>query len=460
MALIKADRVKETSTSTGTGAFTLAGAATGFRRFSAVCAVNDTVFYVIDSDSGSEWETGLGTYSATDTLTRTTVHASSNSNSAVNFSAGTKNVYISQTARQINTISASPPAATGAPARLLDITGAAHTALAGYTEYSDIFLNLARTVQFATGGIGTQRTIRIEPPTYAFAGASGIDDAVTMQIEGGPVAGTNATITRQVGLKIISNTDNCTALGLQLNASQSANLFEVYDSNGTTGNYENLAAISSTGKFTTWKAAPAGYNGDGLGEAFGTSCLADHQSASAFGKGGWGAKAGSTAFGYLASAGGAYSTAIGNEASVFPTVSNSMALGSYASVSTSNTIVLGNSSISSLRCQVQTISALSDQRDKANIRPIQSVLEFVSALKPVQFDWNMRDGAKVGVPDYGFIAQDLVKAQQEQGFDWAELVDQSDQEKLLASYCKLVPILTKAIQELTEKVAVLEGRLA
>lgn len=98
MALISADRVRESSTSTGTGALTLAGAVTGFRAFSAVCAFNDTLFYVIVHQTANEWECGLGTYSGTNTLTRTTVHSSSNSGSAVNLSAGTKDVFIASTA--------------------------------------------------------------------------------------------------------------------------------------------------------------------------------------------------------------------------------------------------------------------------------------------------------------------------------------------------------------------------
>ncbi len=97
MAKIWADRVAETSTTTGTGDFTLAGAVTGFRAFSAVCATSDTVEYMIEAVDGSgvptgEWEIGLGTYSAANTLTRTTVRSSSNAGAAVNFSAGTKHV--------------------------------------------------------------------------------------------------------------------------------------------------------------------------------------------------------------------------------------------------------------------------------------------------------------------------------------------------------------------------------
>lgn len=104
MVLIKADRVKETSTSTGTGTFALAGAATGYRTFSSVCAIGDTFYYAISNQSNGEWESGIGTYSAANTLTRTTVHASSNSGNAVTFSAGTKEVFLTLTARHLDRI--------------------------------------------------------------------------------------------------------------------------------------------------------------------------------------------------------------------------------------------------------------------------------------------------------------------------------------------------------------------
>jgi hypothetical protein len=103
MALIRADRVKESSTSTGTGTFTLAGADSTYRTFASVCAVGDTVYYAIAHRTANEWEVGLGTYSATNTLTRTTVHSSSNANAAVTFSAGTKDVLLALTKTQLET---------------------------------------------------------------------------------------------------------------------------------------------------------------------------------------------------------------------------------------------------------------------------------------------------------------------------------------------------------------------
>lgn len=92
MALILADRVQETTTTTGTGTVTLAGAVSGFQSFSAVGNDNST-YYTITG--GADWEVGIGTYTSSGTtLSRTTVLSSSNSGSLVNFSAGTKNVFV------------------------------------------------------------------------------------------------------------------------------------------------------------------------------------------------------------------------------------------------------------------------------------------------------------------------------------------------------------------------------
>ena len=95
MALVLADRVKETSTTTGTGTLTLAGAAIGFQSF-AVIGNGNTCYYTITNQAvPAEWEVGIGTYtSAGTTLARTTILASSNAGSVVTLSAGTKDVFV------------------------------------------------------------------------------------------------------------------------------------------------------------------------------------------------------------------------------------------------------------------------------------------------------------------------------------------------------------------------------
>jgi hypothetical protein len=92
MALVVNDRVKETSTTTGTGSFTLAGAVTGFETFSSAIGNTNTTYYAIVNTTDGEFEVGLGTVGA-GTLSRDTIISSSNSDAAVDFAGGTKNVF-------------------------------------------------------------------------------------------------------------------------------------------------------------------------------------------------------------------------------------------------------------------------------------------------------------------------------------------------------------------------------
>lgn len=118
MTHIIEDRVMELSTSAGTGNFNLAGAAPGFRTFASVCIVGDTVPYYIEAIGSTglptgDYEYGLGTYSAANVLTRTTVRGSSNAGAAVPFAAGTKIVAVGIAA----------PVSAGAKKEWLDALG-------------------------------------------------------------------------------------------------------------------------------------------------------------------------------------------------------------------------------------------------------------------------------------------------------------------------------------------------
>ena len=95
MALVLNDRVKETTTTTGTSTVDLAGAETGFESFVAGIGNSNTCYYAIVHQTADEFEVGLGTVTdaTPDTLSRTTIISSSNSDSAVNFSSGTKDVF-------------------------------------------------------------------------------------------------------------------------------------------------------------------------------------------------------------------------------------------------------------------------------------------------------------------------------------------------------------------------------
>ena len=98
MPLVVKDRVQETTNTTGTGTITLAGAVSGFQSFSVIGNANTTYYAIV---GGTEWEVGLGTYTSSGTtLSRDTVLESSNGGTRVNFSAGTKNVFVTYPAEE------------------------------------------------------------------------------------------------------------------------------------------------------------------------------------------------------------------------------------------------------------------------------------------------------------------------------------------------------------------------
>ena len=102
MALVINDRVKETSTTTGTGTLNLAGAETGYESFVSGVGTGNTTYYAIELNAAGEWEVGIGTVTSgsPDTLSRDTIISSSNSDAAVTFSAGTKNVFCTLPAKK------------------------------------------------------------------------------------------------------------------------------------------------------------------------------------------------------------------------------------------------------------------------------------------------------------------------------------------------------------------------
>ena len=142
--------------------------------------------------------------------------------------------------------------------------------------------------------------------------------------------------------------------------------------------------------------------------------------------------------------------------------SNNTALGRDAnpsSSSASNEVTLGNSSITSLRCQDTSISSLSDRRDKTDIVDLPVGLDFINKIRAVKFKWQTREGvpSKDGTIRGGFIAQELQDVMTDFDAYWLNLVHDTNPEKLEAKQGKLIPVMVKAIQELSAKVAVLEG---
>ena len=143
MALVIADRVRETSTTTGTGTLTLAGAVSGFQTFSTAIGNTNTCYYTITL--GADWEVGLGTVAA-GTLARTTILKSSNAGSAVNFSAGIKDVFA--------TYPADKAVLTDSTQTLSSKTIEAGTFTNGYTEeVVTANTSTAYTIDLANGSV-------------------------------------------------------------------------------------------------------------------------------------------------------------------------------------------------------------------------------------------------------------------------------------------------------------------
>ena len=200
MAFITADRVKDTSTTTGTGNITVSGSAPfGYRTFSTVLSVADTFYYAIQGQATAEWEIGVGTYVSTNQFARTTVLASSASNSAVSFSSGTKNVFITLAAtRTLQLDSAGNPVFTGVLAIANGGTNSTATPTAGTVPYGTgtaIAYSAAGTAGqvLTSGGAGA--------PTWTTVSGTGTVTSVDVSggttgltYSGGPVT-TSGTVT-------------------------------------------------------------------------------------------------------------------------------------------------------------------------------------------------------------------------------------------------------------------------
>ena len=145
MALVLDDRVKETSTTTGTGTLNLSGAVSGFQTFVAGIGDGNTTYYAIVNRDEAEWEVGLGTVTdaSTDTLARTTVISSSNSDSATNFSAGTKDVFCTLPASKVANLDTNDNLTIGSGSAGVDYTltfdGADSDGALTWMEDEDLF---------------------------------------------------------------------------------------------------------------------------------------------------------------------------------------------------------------------------------------------------------------------------------------------------------------------------------
>ena len=217
MALVLADRVLETSTTTGSGTITLAGAPTGYQSFAAVGNGN-TTYYTIVSPVVGEWEVGIGTYTASGTtLSRDTVLSSSAGGAKVTFSAGVKNVFVDYPAGravygvETGTVVISSLAATSAAISHLNATSGTVTTLtstsAGITTLSGTSANIT-TVTGTSANITTVSGTTARFSSGAITQLSGTSAGITT-VTGTTAGFSSANITASSNLCCSIFSSNC-----------------------------------------------------------------------------------------------------------------------------------------------------------------------------------------------------------------------------------------------------------
>ena len=255
MALVLNDRVKETTTTTGTGTLTLAGAVTGFETFGTGVGNSNTTYYAVTLPGTAEFEVGLGTLSSdSSTIARTTVISSSNSDNAVNFSAGTKTIFCTLPASKTVFLDASGNATLGADLSVgddLTVEGGviafksnsgSPASLRMYCEVSNAHF---QTLQPQPHSAAAANTLRLPD-----SGDSGTQDLVAVDIT---QTLTNKTLTTPTITTPVVNA------GIQLkNGATSAGFAEFFEDSDNGTNKVTLIGPASTADVTVTLPSSAG----------------------------------------------------------------------------------------------------------------------------------------------------------------------------------------------------------
>ena len=409
MALVLNDRVKETTTTTGTSTVNLAGAETGFESFVAGIGNSNTTYYAIVHQTADEFEVGLGTVTdaSPDTLSRTTIISSSNSDSAVNFSAGTKDVFC--------TLPASKTVFEDANNNIT-------------TPNGDNGLGLG-TDTVPHGGVGAAK-LAIEGSDSNFGAGPHVqltttsDDHPLMQI----LAYSHDNVA--ISFDAYHN-------GTNWISSDAGSNFQIYKLSDSLNFYykSGVAAGSTAAPWSSgaYLSATSGYWGIGTGLAMNANTDIT------FTDGTW---TGEKARKIQAHSGHIYYQSASH---IFRNASGT----NNFQIDGTNCIATGN---------ITAYGSISDERLKENIEVIENPIDKIKDLKGVTFNYK-KDGSK----STGLIAQDLEKVLPEAVYTSKTIGDEKNDEEaeehLAIRYGNTVGLLVEAIKEQQEQIETLTAKV-
>lgn len=432
MPLVLADRVKETTTTTGTGTITLDGASTGFQSFSVIGNGN-TTYYTIAGQGTSEWEVGIGTYTTSGTtLSRDTVLASSaGAPTKTTFSAGTKDVFVTYPAGRSVYVDGSTLDAAGIGASAGQLL---------YGSATDTFALLAAGSSgqvLTSGGAGA--------PSWTSQSSLSVGTAAN-------VAGLVANTFTTYGNTATTTTKN-TYYGVLLgNATTHLNVMA--DTGGNGGFYRES---NSAWPFYY----NAGNNASGIGSTSTTSGYALTVTNRARIGPYAGSQVGNTSALEIFNNGGTGDSNLANitfhctasyGASLHLRADGYMGMGGWSASAWRWYTYLVNGDMTASG----NVTAYSDPRLKEDITLIQSALEKIKKLDGVKFKWvESSIIGHAGEYDYGVLATQVAAVAPELVADSMHEAPEGDRYKTVA-YDKLAPFLIEAVKELAERLEALE----
>ena len=443
MALVLNDRVKETTTTTGTSTVDLAGAETGFESFVAGIGNSNTCYYAIVHQTADEFEVGLGTVTdaTPDTLSRTTIISSSNSDSAVNFSSGTKDVFCTLPASKAVFIDGSGDLEFNAPGDDFSFKNSSNTIAFIKTTNDDFTIQnnlndkdfILKGYDSDGGGLKTGLTIDYsDGATAIFGGKIQANDAIKFNSNTGTpefqflgsgtetgvinLGSSNFNIESKVSdkdiiFKGVDGGSDVTALTLDMSEAGAATF-------NSTVTHKGSSASSASNFISSWNVTGQSYYGYLYADSGGTGIFS-HTSA-------------------------AIQEGIYFQNSTDKTIFYNQGAARGQIDGSGNVIFVGN---------ITAYGSTSDIRLKENIEIISNPLDKVKKLKGVTFNYK-KDGKK----STGLIAQDLEKVLPEAVYESSD-IDDDDDKHLAIRYGNTVGLLVEAIKEQQEQIETLTAKV-